>query len=441
MSTTTMSTTTTTAPTVDTPPTTVSAPVDATAVSDRIASIGWLVDDGDHRGVRRAFETFWWRTDDLTRYMLAWSLTIAERYPHTTAVAKLRRAAATAPTADLRALISYVADHADPALYREPAQAITPDPDSHTDWAIENIETRALLAAFGHAFTAAQREHAEIRTGLQPEGGYVRPVTGKHPENNTRIYQVRQGTRSARRTYRFEEPKVVTEYVATRLGVDDEPVHAAQPDGYALDYDRAALWAVRTTRCVSCWIERPAADAYNHGRRSDDSLCSDCRHQARRDGITDAGVRELPDGYTRAEFVAARCAFIADHYPQAALTLLRAAWREATDTDRNLISDWVDTNPVPAPQARQVQSPAPARVDLRHHVRDHRNRVAARCAALAARYPADQTIRILNGWMARSDDRDLIAAWIQSNAALAARPDRAPQRLAPVSAERVPVAA
>ena len=91
-----MSTTTFTAPTADAATTTVFAPVALTAVADRIASIGWLVDDGDHRGARRAFETFWRRTDDLTRYMLAWSLTIADRYPHTKAVAKLRRAAGRA---------------------------------------------------------------------------------------------------------------------------------------------------------------------------------------------------------------------------------------------------------------------------------------------------------------------------------------------------------
>ncbi len=358
-------TTLTTATPADSP---ASASTDVAFVAEPIVSIGWLVDTGDHRAARRAFTTFWRRADDQTRVALIWALAVVERHPHKIAAAKLRRAAACAPTPGLRALIEYVAEHADPTLYRPAVPVPVSDPDTDPSWSASRGEQRALLAAFGHQFPLAARRRPEFDAGLyEPNPVTDRARTAardnfRHVDPALRIPRSQQRRRRAR-----VEPKVVTEYVATRLGVDDDPDFTEQPIGYGLDYDRASLPTARGLRCVSCWIERPCADAYTHGRRSDDSLCTDCRDAARRDGTTDAGVPELTVA-TRRNFVFARCAFIADRYPAAATVLLRSWWIAATGTDRDLIAAWVDRHPLtptPAPVSSATPDTDPAPVQER----------------------------------------------------------------------------
>ncbi len=122
-------------------------------------------------------------------------------------------------------------------------------------------------------------------------------------------------------------------YERDRGGFDEQPEPATTPIGYELDYDRAAVPALRGTPCVQCWIERSSAD--QRRGRCDDGLCQDCRDSGR------PGIPELPAGHTRTEAVEGRCEFIATHAGAGARAALRQEYRRANRADRAVITAWV----------------------------------------------------------------------------------------------------
>jgi hypothetical protein len=142
----------------------------------------------------------------------------------------------------------------------------------------------------------------------------------------------------ARRNQR-QARKDTAAYFAQRTDIDDQRNSDDQPGGYALDYDRAAVPALRGTPCVCCWLERSSADQ-NTRRRSDDGLCFECRDKGR------PGIPELPAGHTRADTITARCALIAAKYhPDTARAILRNEWHRTQATqDRAMIAEWVQAN-------------------------------------------------------------------------------------------------
>lgn len=182
------------------------------------------------------------------------------------------------------------------------------------------------------------------------------------------------------------EPAVSLRYQETRAGVDDQPQRAERPAGYANDYDKAAVPARRGTACVSCWIERAAADT----RQPDDGLCGECRDAGRR------GVAPLPNSGSRADAIAARCAYIAaNHLPATARVLLRADWHSSTKREQAVIAAWVKAHPIA--DTAQLADIAPAQLapcatcteprgprDLRHQQADD-----GQCAQCRAAAPAD----------------------------------------------------
>ncbi|MEV3965213.1 MobF family relaxase [Nocardia sp. NPDC050193] len=113
------------------------------------------------------------------------------------------------------------------------------------------------------------------------------------------------------------------------------------PDGYALDFDRAAVPDTRSFGCVSCGIERARADAAPvRPRRSDDGLCGDCR---------DTGHTGIPD-HDPADRIHTRCTHITEtHPPAAARAMLRRDWH-ASPTNRAAIEAWVNSHPLPDQQ-------------------------------------------------------------------------------------------
>lgn len=142
----------------------------------------------------------------------------------------------------------------------------------------------------------------------------------------------------ARRAKR-QARKDTAAYFAQCTEVDDQARDEGQPDCYAIDYDRAAVPALRGTPCVCCWLERSTADQNTNGR-SDDGLCLDCREKGR------PGIPELPAGHTFGDAVTARCAVIAVKYhPDTARAILRNEWHRAkTETHRATIAEWVEAN-------------------------------------------------------------------------------------------------
>jgi hypothetical protein len=135
-----------------------------------------------------------------------------------------------------------------------------------------------------------------------------------------------------------------------RAGVDDEPWRGKdRPDAYALDYDKAALHALRGLDCVSCYSERTPTDHAPHVREgdlSDDGLCTECRDRDRE------GIPSLPAGFAFADpfaqaalHVAARCTYVASrHHPATARTLLNRDWEAVPGHARALIAAWGKAN-------------------------------------------------------------------------------------------------
>jgi hypothetical protein len=150
-----------------------------------------------------------------------------------------------------------------------------------------------------------------------------------------------------RRPPKRDERVVSDAYQRERAGVDDAPSRQDRPDGYAIDYDRAALPPLHGTPCVRCWLERSSADQH---RRPDDGLCQACRDTGR------PGIPALPEGHTRADAIEARCRFIATTYPQTAVRLLRRYWQQSTADTRTVITEWVKRNTIAATAAPTPQT-------------------------------------------------------------------------------------
>lgn len=127
-------------------------------------------------------------------------------------------------------------------------------------------------------------------------------------------------------------------YLAERAPLGEQDARTPEQTDYELlDYDRAAVPALRGTACVVCFIERATRDQH---RRPDDGLCEDCRDAGR------PGITPLPAGHTRAEAIAARCACLTAtaRTPEQAARLLRAEWRRADPAARGVIAGWVATH-------------------------------------------------------------------------------------------------
>ncbi|WP_433264924.1 hypothetical protein ACQPZF_36485 [Actinosynnema sp. CS-041913] len=215
---------------------------------------------------------------------------------------------------------------------------------------------RSLIATFGEAFVQrAPRRTPDPHLGRTGETAPRDLRTEIRPDAR----RVLTPQRRARLREQDRQDTVVADY-ADRAGVDDQP----PPDTvYAggLDYDRAAVPALRGTPCVRCWLERVPAD---HRAISDDGLCGECRDKGR------PGIPALPEGHTRADAVEARCAFITATYTNARGLLARWWKAYATPADRAVITDWVHRNPFPQPPAATAPPAKP----------DHRPEEATKCA-------------------------------------------------------------
>ncbi|GAA3858603.1 hypothetical protein GCM10022243_25320 [Saccharothrix violaceirubra] len=196
-------------------------------------------------------------------------------------------------------------------------------------------DDRAVIAAFGQAARPApepptiRRSHRTAPRDLDTSG---------------RTGEIRHLTPERRAALRIADRAIPPEPAV------EEPATTDRVYASGLDYDRAAVPALRGTPCVRCWTERTRED---HRADGDDGLCGECRDRGR------PGVPALPPGHTRADAVQARCAFLAATYnrPRA---LLAQWWRKyATVADRVVIADWVQRNPLPtdpgpAPRPRPV---------------------------------------------------------------------------------------
>jgi len=128
----------------------------------------------------------------------------------------------------------------------------------------------------------------------------------------------------------------VSSYLATRGGVDDAAERGGRPDGYPVDFDRAALERPQAVVCTGCHLERtPAAVVRGDG------VCADCR----------------ADGLGRHPMVV-RCEAILSAVVRRgrwARRELRRLGNAADAADRATITAWVaahDARIAPAPRDR-----------------------------------------------------------------------------------------
>lgn len=214
-----------------------------------------------------------------------------------------------------------------------------------------------------------------------PRPGQARTRRGT-PVNEWEL-RARRDKRQARKdTADYHDPDT------GRAGVDDEPWRGKdRPDAYALDYDKAALHALRGLDCVSCYGERTRADHTPHVREgdlSDDGLCTECRERDRE------GIPSLPAGFTFADpfaqaalHVAARCTYIASrHHPATARTLLNRDWEAVPGHARALIAAWGKANTAMIEAAAQGNQAPDADACECGSVRQVRNGLCVECRQL-----------------------------------------------------------
>ncbi|XVV02675.1 hypothetical protein ACQPW3_35790 [Actinosynnema sp. CA-248983] len=202
-------------------------------------------------------------------------------------------------------------------------------------WKAASTDTdRTVIETFGTAFLQRDRRPAPAPTDHRR--AWRTAPRDLHTETRPEARRTLTDQDRARLRAHDRAEALAADY-APRAGVDDEPPQATV---YAsgLDYDRAAVPALRGTPCVRCWLERTPAD---HHRPSDDGLCGECRDKGR------SGIPDLPAGHTRADAVEARCAFLAATYPNARALLVRWWKTYATPADRIVITDWAHRHPLP----------------------------------------------------------------------------------------------
>lgn len=252
--------------------------------------------------------------DEHTREIIGQCTWVLANHPRT-ALTQLRQLAQTAVTDDDAELI----------------RACTPDPEEY----------------------AARPETQSEQQDRAPRWDVDTKYQAPREESSRSDPAVRRTGQQRRQVGQAQEPRTTLDYFADRAEPCDERIPEASdgtPDGYSVDYDAAAVRPLRGEPCVFCWLERGAVEIRTARMRAgygDDGLCTECRDR----GYT-AGIPVLPQGHTRAAQVTARCAYIAERFPAAALRLLAREWQRATRCDpqtcdpqtctRHIIAGWVD---------------------------------------------------------------------------------------------------
>ncbi|WP_280335619.1 MobF family relaxase [Nocardia wallacei] len=193
----------------------------------------------------------------------------------------------------------------------------------------------------------------------QPEPAHTRPSGQRDPRREAARNHRERTDLTRRRPPRTPDTggEIADAYLTDRAPVDADPKHLPVPDGvdhhyhtapgrgssrngYAIDYDRAAVPHTHGFGCVHCGIERAIRDTQPQpSRRGDDGLCGGCR---------DDGQPAIPD-HDPADHITARCAHVTRTYPpDQARAKLRRDWHNApTRRSRHALTDWVRRNPFP----------------------------------------------------------------------------------------------
>lgn len=309
--------------------------------ADALADVTALVRAGELDAAKREAARLLDTADEHTRDTLArctWTLTHRPR----TAITDLRQLAQTAATEQDAELI----------------RACTPDPIEY------------------HARPETQPPQDDRAPHWSADTRYQAP----HDEHSRTDPAARRTARQRHQVGQAQPPLSTLDYFSSRTeGYDYRPDEWTQhtPEGYSLDYDRAAVPPLRGQPCLFCWIERAPAEVHRAAQmrtgHGDDGLCADCRELAAAVDIP-RGIPPLSPTHTYRDQVQARCHYIAEWHPAAALTILAHEWQRARrcagpakhDPDtctRHLIAEWVHTHRAEldrrAAKTRPALHPAP----------------------------------------------------------------------------------
>ncbi|MBF6439549.1 hypothetical protein [Nocardia cyriacigeorgica] len=304
---------------------------------------------GDSAAARREFEDIISGLADPDEKQFLVNLTATfMRWPYPIALARLRALWKAHPA--YRELLDACVPDTDPGLYQPPTR-----------------QTSHRTVALGDDVSGG-RPH---RVPLPEQTVLKRTPSAETDQRKLRSYLPERMSQllAKRRPVPADEPTVVATYAPSTYGVDQTPAASVARyaatidrdpddpatldgeilDGYAIDYDQAALHPVVGWRCVHCFIERAVADTRpidpaTGQRRSDDGLCDHCREDGHH------GLPALPAGYARAQQIETFCEALTDRYPTVARALLRDQFRRSPFRVRTAITNWVHTQrPFPIP--------------------------------------------------------------------------------------------
>ncbi|WP_280450401.1 hypothetical protein, partial [Nocardia cyriacigeorgica] len=326
---------------------------------------------GDTVAARREFEDILSGLADPDEKQFLVNLTATfMRWPYPIALARLRALWKAHPA--YRELLDACVPDTDPGLYQPPTR-----------------QTSHRTVALGDDERTGGRSH---RVRLPEQAVLKRTPSAETDQRKLRSYLPERMNQllAKRRPVPADEPTVVATYAPSTYGVDQTPAASVARyaatidrdpddpatldgeilDGYAIDYDQAALHPVVGWRCVHCFIERAVADTRpidpaTGQRRSDDGLCDHCREDGH------PGLPALPSGYTRTQQIETFCAALTDRYPAAARALLRDQFRRSPFRIRSTITNWVHTQqPFPIPNQPTTAEITPETVAVLRPRRD-----------------------------------------------------------------------
>ncbi|MBF6370294.1 relaxase domain-containing protein [Nocardia puris] len=275
-----------------------------------LAEIAALLHAGHLRQARTHFTAATARLSDEQRDILHRITETLYRYPYTTAVARLRHAAAHLHP-DHADLITACIPDTDPHTYQpppaQPAQPVQP----HT----RRTAPDRRRAPRDPAHTRAEQDtqqYFDRRADIDDRPGHYPIPDTWHEE---RYYRAPQRTTGVIQSDQQRYPDT-----------DAGP-----------DTDRTATAPARHLPCVDCGLDRPRIDSHPQPpRRSDDGLCGECR---------DLDRPAIPD-HDPKHHIAARCTHLASlHPPEQLIGLLHRDWRIAAPDQRAAITTWIDTHP------------------------------------------------------------------------------------------------
>lgn len=264
----------------------------AIAVSDQLVEVAALVRAGKNAHAKRRMSTVLDQGETALLEVMGRCAATLETYPYAIAVEKLRAAYRATDNEAYRAIITACAPTEDNGQYlRKAENRFEQDPDRWPNDLTTRVDEKRKTTSVKRAQRQAE-QNAKAAQYLTERGGIV------------------------------EGPQIADR---------DDRAQADQTYGSGLDYDKAAVHALRGLPCLLCRTER-AADRKDGG---DSGLCESCETPWCK------GLSPMGESYTRADVIQARCAWLVARFPRPRGILLSEYYALTGTGDRDVLKGWV----------------------------------------------------------------------------------------------------